>query len=226
MTKSLSETILKAKKDQNSLVNDFFNEELNLITDPIIRSFVESVLIKATPFWRSPASLAPEMHPPDEYDELGLCLHTKRVVRVAALLISTYDCSQEDFNCLVAAALLHDITKALSKDRDEDDDEEPVVFHDAMHPYTVDNFVNWCRTEDSLTADESQPNTLLIPEEQLFLILRLIRCSHGPWSPIPETIPSSSLEKILHMADLVASTIHRIIDGQEVRESRWITEQK
>lgn len=222
--KSLSESLLKTSaSDDNESINNFLHEEINLITDPIIKSFVESVLTKAVPFWKSPATFTPEMHPPDEYFDGGLCLHTKRVVRVAALLISTYDCSQEDFNCLIAAAILHDVTKALAKTNNEEIEE---IFHDTMHPYTVDNFINWCRTEDSLNADDSQPNTLLITEDQLYLILRLIRCSHGPWSPIPETIPSSSLEKILHMSDLIASSVHKIIDGSEIVESRWKIDQE
>lgn len=221
--KSLSESILNVSNNDSNNSNLMLAEEINLITDPIIKSFVESVLIRASPFWKSPSTFIPEVHPPDEYSDGGLCLHTKRVVRVAALLISTYDCSQEDFNCLIAAAILHDVTKAIARTNNEEIEE---VFHDTMHPYTVDNFINWCRTEDSLNADDSQPNTLLINEEQMYLILRLIRCSHGPWSPIPETIPSSSLEKILHMSDLIASSIHKIVDGPEIVESRWKIDQE
>jgi HD superfamily phosphodiesterase len=194
-----------------------------LIEDPKIRSFTEAVLLKADPFWISPASFILDTHPPDEYVQGGLVLHTKRTVRAAALMMSSADCSQFEFDCLISAALLHDITKALSRDEENDEAE---IFHDAMHPYTVDNFINWCRKEDILLGEADRANTLEIPEEYIATILRLIRCSHGMWSPIPETVPDSYSEKILHMADLVASTLHRLIDGTEVVMERWKLNEK
>ena len=218
--KSLSETLLSSNPEFNSMENfkrsmssSMMGEELDLISDPTIRSFVCAVLSRADPFWFSPASFVEGSHPPDEMKIKGLLLHTKRVVRTVQLLINTIESSQSERDCVVAAAILHDVTKALWH-RDE-------ITHDPMHMYTVNSFIEFCFEKDTQDADSSIDNVMDIDSENLLLILRLIRCSHGEFSPIPETIPITWLEHVIHMADLISSSLHMIIDGEDILEQRW-----
>lgn len=221
MNKSLSDIILNsgdndAKNEDDQL--EPLSDEIDLIIDPKIKSFVKSVLLRASPFWASASSVnAPEAHPPDEDKPGGLVLHTKRVVRAVRLLMQTYDYSTSDRDNMIAAALLHDCTKAIWAN-----DERTEIVHDILHPYTLDTFIEWCIGEDTIHADSSRYHTLDISIDTIQSILRLVRCSHGPWSPIPETIPVTSTEKLLHIADLLASNIHNVIDGPVPQEYRWI----
>jgi 23S rRNA maturation-related 3'-5' exoribonuclease YhaM len=192
-------------------------DEIDIINDPKIKSFVRSVLSKAESFWIAWSSNIPNVHPPDEYEVGGLILHTKRVFRAALVLLSTIEASSIDSDCLLAAALLHDVTKTVWQNSDKEN-----VVHDIMHPYTVDNFIDWCRIQDRDKGEDSTANSLEILDESLLKITRLIRCSHGGWSPIPETVPVTMLEQTLHIADLIATNVHIIIDGSEVNLDRWI----
>jgi len=204
---------LPLKEDKLS----FFSYELEMINDPKIKSFVKSVMKMADPFWISPATMIPGMHPPDEYGPEGLMLHTKRVFRTVALLMATIDLTTEEADCIFAAALLHDITKAFWVD-----DEEKIVSHDAMHPYTVDLIVQMCRQYDEdNNIHPPEDNSLEIDKMSLEIILRLIRHSHGIFSPIPETIPKNDVENLLATADLIASNIHVLIDGVDIQNDRW-----
>lgn len=220
--KSISESFLDKSLESKDLGDPTIDispleDEIELISDPAIKKFVRYLLKSAPAFWKAPASHAPDLHPPDESFPGGLVLHTKRVVRVVMLLAMTIESeNQNDFDCLVAAAILHDLTKFLY-----DEDTQQCLF-DPMHPYTVDRSVDWSRQDSLAMGGSDVDNTVDIDAESIGLILRIIRCSHGMWSPIPETVPISDLEKALHTADLVASNIHGVIDGLEVKLDRWI----
>lgn len=218
MGKSISEKLLE-KADvvniDNLILSDLL-EEIDIISDPTIKGLVRSVLTRAESFWYATSTIIEGAHPPDEYTEGGLVTHTKRVVRAAILIANTFDCSPADFNILIAAALLHDVTKTVWENSDQNN-----IVHDPMHPYTVDSFVEWCLSDDQKKSEAELNNGLDVSEEALHQILRLIRCSHGVWSPIPETLPMTPLEKALHVADLIASNIHHIVDGKEIVGERW-----
>jgi hypothetical protein len=196
---------------------NYFEDEIEMITDPKIKSFVRSVMKMADPFWLSPATMIEGMHPPDEYGPEGLILHTKRVFRTAALLMATVDIDANEADCVFAAALLHDITKAFWVDEGD-----KIVAHDVMHPYTVDVIVQMCRKYDEENnIHPPEDNSLEIDRASLEFILKLIRHSHGVFSPIPETIPTNDLENILATADLIAANMHVLIDGHEIEKDRW-----
>jgi HD superfamily phosphohydrolase YqeK len=218
MDKSISEKLLETTEAydiDNFALLDLL-EEIEIITDPSIKSFIRSVLTKADAFWQASSTIVESAHPPDEYFAGGLVLHTKRVVRTAIMIANTFECQPAEFDILIAAALLHDITKAVWRD-----DTKNEILHDTMHSYTVDSFVEWCLQDDQSKSDTAKNNALNITEEILHQILRLIRCSHGVWSPIPETLPITQLERALHIADLIASNVHHIIDGKEIVQERW-----
>lgn len=207
-SKSLSEIILEQAIDKDILFYDkisFFERELELIVDPIIRRFVEFILAKAEPFWASPASQIPHAHPEDEYSQNGLAVHTKRVVKILSITVPSVKLTEREADCLYTAGFLHDITKAVWKDKDQKE-----VFHDEFHAYTVEGFIRWCQYASE--SDLSQQNLPDLDPEILDLVLRLIRCSHGIWSLVPETVPASQLENLLHNADMIAAHLHYIAE--------------
>lgn len=91
-----------------------------------------------------------------------------------------------------------------------------------MHPYTVGLFVKKCQDQDRQYASDSQSSTLYISEEDTQTILRLIRCHLGPWSPIPETTPVTYMDMIVHIADNISSKLHLVVDGENIKDSRWV----
>lgn len=208
---SLSESILEDANqfsiDKNNLDRlDSFVIELDLISDVNIRKLVESALIAADSFWVSPSSFVPLDHPKDEYGTNGLVLHTKRVLKSLAVLAEAVTLSTHEKDCLLAAGFLHDVTKAVWAN-----EEKTAVIHDEFHCYTVDAFLKWAQSNNSLSVDLGVD----IKYDTLDHILRLIRCSEGYYSIIPETIPLTIQEKLLCMADLVAKNLHLIIDEVE-----------
>lgn len=190
--------------------------EIDLIEDEPIRSFTRSVLLRAGAFWDAPSSLSVKFSPPDEHGTGGLILHTKRVVRLTSLMCESFGYLGLERDMVLSAAILHDITKVV-QERDED---EP--HYDIMYPYTIDRFIKFVRLDDQAHGTDSQSATLYISEDAAMTIMRLIHCHMGPWSPIPETYPVTNLEMLLHLADHIATKLHYIIDGDDLRMERWL----
>lgn len=190
-------------------------EEVNFIVDEGVKSFVRSILLRAQSFWVIPSSFSGKYHPADEHNEGGNVLHTKRVVRAAKILCESYSLSQEDSDLVIAACLLHDVTKGTKLDGDDS-------FHyDPMHPYTVGRLVKRCQEDDKKYASESESSTIFLSEDVVQTILRMVRCHLGPWSPVPETIPITYMDMIVHIADNIASKLHYIVDGENIIKERW-----
>lgn len=201
-------------KDEDKILLPLL-EEINMIFDENIRSFVRSILYRADSFWAMPSSASGKYHPSDEHCAGGNVLHTKRVVRAANVLADSHSLPQEEKDIVIAAVLLHDITKYTRNGKNGE------FKYDPMHPYTVGIFVEKCQKEDKSYASEYQSSTLFLSEDVVQSILRLVRCHLGPWSPVPETTPITYLDMIVHVADSVASKLHYIVDGNDVIESRW-----
>jgi 23S rRNA maturation-related 3'-5' exoribonuclease YhaM len=220
MKNNILDEILNNKKEDSLLREEDkvllpLLEEIEFIKDENIKSFVRSILYRAKDFWLMPASFSGKHHPPDERSVGGNVIHTQRVVRAAKILSESYSLSEEDKDLVYAACLLHDITKGIMISENEG------YVYDPMHPYTVGHFVLMCQEEDKKYASESQSSTLFLSEEVVQSILRLVRCHLGPWSPVPETAPITYLDMIVHMADNIASKMHKIIDGENVIMERW-----
>lgn len=191
-------------------------EEINLIKCEEVQQFVRSVLLKAAPiFWEIPSSFSSAHHPPDEHGASGNILHTKRVVRIVDMLCESYTLTDSDRDNIIAAALIHDVTKGIPSEIEGD------YHYDPMHPYTVNKFVKSCIQHDKTYANDANSSTLFIAEDDLQTILRLVRCHLGPWSPVPETIPITYLDYILHIADNLASKLHVIINDSELINPKW-----
>ena len=222
MSKSILDDILKEDTSSQIIQEDEYLasllQEIGLIDDEGIKSFVRSLLLKASTFWEIPSSFSGRYHPPDEHGPGGNALHTKRVVRVAEVISDSYALSVEERDLIIAACLLHDITKGIAS-------EESGMFHyDPMHPYTVNKFVSDCIRHDKEYANDSHSSTLFISEENVQSILRLVRCHLGPWSPVPETYPITYMDYIVHLADNIASKVHTIIEDSQLINDRWTNE--
>ena len=217
---SILDEILNKEKDSISIVEENailqpVMEELDMISDDNIKSFVKSILIRADSFWTIPSSFSGKYHPSDEHNQGGNLLHTKRVVRSASVISDSYSLSTEEKDIVFAACLLHDVTKGIK------DTEDGYFHYDPMHPYTVGKLVKKCQEHDKKYAGESQSSTLFLPEETVQSILRLVRCHLGPWSPVPETVPITYLDMIVHIADNIASKVHYVVDGKNIVQERW-----
>lgn len=205
------------KKDEDKILEPIL-EEINYIFDESIKSFVRSILLRSSSFWSIPSSFSGKYHPADEHNYGGNVLHTKRVVRAAKIMCQSYSLTREDTDIVFAACILHDVTKGIKLEGEDS-------FHyDPMHPYTVARLVKRCQEDDKNYASESQSSTLFISEDIVQSILRLVRCHLGPWSPVPETIPITYMDMIVHLADNVASKVHYIVDGDTINLDRWKTE--
>lgn len=215
----LDEIIESSNKDIEEQEDEFLSpllEEINLIKNEDIKTFVRSVLLKSKMFWNVPSSFSGKYHPPDEHNPGGNVLHTKRVVRIANTISDSYSITDEERDLINAACLLHDVTKGVSTD---DDDE---TFHyDPMHPYTVQKLVENAIKYDKEYGVDGCSTTLFLHEDAVHTIMRLIRCHLGPWSPVPETMPITYMDYIVHLADNIASKIHTYIIDSELINEKW-----
>jgi hypothetical protein len=220
MGKSILDDILIEEKNASSMgkeneVLSTLLDEINLIVDESIKSFVRSILIRNDLFWKIPSSFSGKYHPSDEHGEGGNVLHTKRVVRIAWYMSESYSLSQEEKDIVIAACLLHDLCKGVHQGGSDD------CRYDPMHPYTVGNFISSCQEKDKKFASESESSTLFLSEDIVQSILRLVRCHLGPWSPIPETYPITYLDYIVHLSDNIASKVHLIIEDSDLINPKW-----
>ena len=201
-------------KDLEDTVLEPLITEIDLIRDPSVSSFVRSMLLKSPTFWKIPGSFASVYHPPDEDNELGNVLHTKRVVRVALIMCSNLSFSNIETDIIIAACILHDLTKGVQNHEDYAD-------YDEFHPYTIDKFYQYAKRQDLLVS-ETQSSVLHLEDELAFKILRLVHCHEGRSSKIPETMPITEEELIVANANSVASRLHWVIDGDEIMMDRWL----
>lgn len=188
-------------------------DEIEQIEDASVKSFVRAMLYMADLFWSIPSSFSGKYHPPDEHGYGGNVLHTKRVAKIAIMICESQQRLEYETDLCVAAALLHDVTKGVMYDGH--------ITYDPMHPYTVDKFYEAVQQYDEENGHDTQrSSTLYLEPDAVASIMRMIHCSHGPWSPIPETFPVTSLEWNLHIADRVATEMHNVVDmsGRETTE--------
>lgn len=197
--------------EKEDLVLDPLLPEINLIVDSSIRSFVRAVLLRSGSFWEIPATISNAQHPRDEREEGGNVLHTGRVTRIAAALAESYGLEVMERDAVIAAALLHGVTKGVEV-------EEVGIQFDPFHPYTVGQLVMSIQEAEK---EQEKPSTgssaLRVDSEVVDQILRLVRCHLGLWSPIPETVPNHPLEWLVHQSDYLATRLHMIME----RDPRW-----
>lgn len=222
LTDSLLDELLRMEMPEDS--DNFRQEneklapllpEINFIMDQGIRFCVRAMLYAAGPeFWEIPSCFSGKYHPPDEHQPGGNVLHTKRVVHIIERLCASQDRDQLERDVAIAAGLLHDLCKGVQW-------QDGTFHYDPMHPYTVDRFFDVLRSNEDPDEVMSRSTTLQIEETYLFEILHAVHCHLGPWSPIPETYPNTALDWVVHFADHIATNLHKVIDGDDIKLERW-----
>lgn len=193
--------------------------ELNLITSKGLKEFVSLMLVNAPFVWTSPATDQEDIHPPDEYDIGGMIKHIQRTTRAAFVLATVFPLQDEDIQILLAASILHCISKPLLPN----DGADPFIpqMYDNHYMISFDNFI-----QESLIAELSAKRFtrefVELDQEIIDRIVRLVHCCEGTFSPIPEVLPQDPLEILMAGANLVAKSVHLIVDGTDVKEDRWL----
>lgn len=194
--------------------------ELSLLRDKGLREFVSLMLCNAPFIWTSPSTNLADIHPPDEYDVGGLILHIKRSVRAAFVLATVYPLHDDDIQVLLAAAILHCVAKPMLPNN-QGDPFTPDMY-DNHYMISFDTFIqNAIESELMATPSRMTKNALDLDQEIISRIARLVHCCEGTFSPIDEIYPQDPLEILMASANLVAKSIHLIIDGPDIVEKRW-----
>lgn len=193
-------------------------KELNLIRDRGLRDFVSLMLVNAEYIWTSPSTNVEDLYPPDEYLPGGLIKHIQRTVRAAFVLATAYPLSDEEIQILLAASILHVATLPLLPN-DEDDSPIPDLYND-YYMISFDSFINDA-LEAELLSSRISKSALELDQETISRIVRLVHCCEGTFSPIEEIIPQDPLEILMASANIVAKSIHLIVDGSDVCGARW-----
>lgn len=160
--------------------------EIDLIQNPDIKAFVQAALNLAPAyFWTITSSTSGKHHPPDERGPGGRVLHVKRVARLCAELARTFDLSHEQSDCLIAAALIHDIVVNGTEDMPTDH--------------------NW-KQHDIGIRDQLHGVAVMLTIGHWTAIIATCAAHMGRWASDPHLQPEpGSLGYLLHIADVVAS---------------------
>ena len=164
-------------------------DELESIEDEEIRNLTRECLEKAPPhFWYRPASSTGKYHAKEENEQGGLVLHTKRVFKVACLLLNAW---LPPLNSSVtrSACLLHDVCKY-------GDSYSAYKYTLNNHPKLAADFVK------KVAGDKYNM-------DKVNAISNAITSHMGRWGPYPSAdllmVPENL---IVHLADYVATKIH------------------
>lgn len=169
-----------------------FEHERALITSEEVKSLVAQCLALAPlKFWTLPAASGGKHHSEDECCAGGLVLHTRRVVGAFLVLFPAYDIKpgSKEYNCGIAACILHDIVKYGSTDAGD-------RFNFGAYRQHGPNVGRWyAETEGKHEDDWTEEETL---------VMRLCGSHMGPWSP-EGYAPTDGLSWAVFMSDFVAS---------------------
>ena len=188
----------KASKEEDKIVDELIaplKAEVELIEDMLIKGFVRTSLTYAPKyFWtapRVPATYGPNK---DELDDYGLILHTKRVVRMVGSLLDANNISGMERDSVLAAAILHDeFYYSLQQGG-------MAYNEDLMHPFHLGEMLKRRKEDDNLPQ-----NMLMMSEETMGIILRIIRTHKGKYGLAPELYPQSYAEIMLYNVDYLCS---------------------
>lgn len=183
--------------------------ELSFIVDPKIKSFVEFVLVKSDAFWIAPITPIPGLAIEDEYEEGGMVRSTIRTIKSFFTLESLYELSTQERDCVLAALLIRNTTRAMM-DLDGDIHFEP--FFTLM----IDTYIE-ALLHSAVEDGDDLGSMLGIAHEDLAMIQRLVRVSSGYAAPIPEVFPSSPVEILVASASLIGMRCYDIYNLEDDR---------
>lgn len=156
--------------------------ELELFGDPAMEQETGKFMLNWAPEYafEIPSSSTGKYHPPDENNEGGNVLHTKRVFlayeQLARSYIQQHKIDAVEYHSGQAAALLHDLFKA-----------------------------GWPSSPDQHVADHGVIVADLIEEKTALpqMVADCCRSHNGAWGEGDS--PDSDLEQLVHMADMTVS---------------------
>lgn len=172
-----------------------FINEIGDIKDANLKAFATELIANADDyFFVVPASSSGKYHPPFDLGDGGLVRHTRLVAYMARSLAESYCFSDYDTDCLIVAALAHDIKKQGNGDTGHTVWDHPIL---AMH-YVQDIYGK---------------TNFNVPADTIEKISNAVSSHMGKWgneprfckgnTPLP--MPVTEFEKALQAADYVAS---------------------
>lgn len=187
-----------------------FINEIGDIKDADLKAFATELIANADDyFFVVPASSSGKYHPPFDLGDGGLVRHTRLVAYMAKCLAESYCFSDYDTDCLIVAALAHDIKKQGNGDTGHTVWDHPILaMHYVQEIYGKTNFN--------------------VPADTIEKISNAVSSHMGKWgneprfckgnTPLP--MPVTEFDKALQAADYVASrkeiTDFKFRDTEEV----------
>ena len=187
-----------------------FINEIGDIKDADLKAFATELIANADDyFFVVPASSSGKYHPPFDLGDGGLVRHTRLVAYMARSLAESYCFSDYDTDCLIVAALAHDIKKQGDGNTGHTVWDHPIL---AMH------YIQEIYGKTSFN----------VPADTIAKICNAVSSHMGKWgneprfckgnTPLP--MPVTEFEKALQAADYVASrkeiTDFKFRDTEEV----------
>ena len=200
----------------NERIRLFINE-LSLIKSSTIRQIVAECLAEAPEyFFHVPASASGKYHPGYTLGEGGLVRHTKAAVQIAKDLFragleqwyTAYDgdaflTSEEFQDAAYAALILHDTYKLGVEDSALDKDGKPRhTQHD--HPnIALERFMHHLRHPECIPLTHEE--NLVFSQIAYAIATHMGQWIYSPHSSTVLMMPSSWLERFVHLCDYLAS---------------------
>lgn len=165
-----------------------FERELELIVDEELRMVVKAYLLERVPdyFWTDGASSSGKYHPQFAQGEGGLVRHTKAVVMFAEELLrmSSYAYMRDAYkDYAIAACIVHDTMKY------------------GLGEFDKTQYKNHAKNA-SIAFAEFALECDYRPSE---ILLNAISAHMGQWSTDKEDRPFTNVDRLVHMADYMAS---------------------
>jgi uncharacterized protein (DUF3820 family) len=194
-----------------------FINEINDIQDENLRAFATELIANADDyFFTVPASSSGKYHPPFDLGDGGLVRHTRFVEYIARSLAESLCFSDYDTDCLIVAALAHDIKKQGNGEGKHTVWEHPEL----AKKYVIETYEN---------------GKFDIPSDVINKIAKAVHAHMGKWGhqanflkgnkPLP--MPKNEFEKALQSADYIASRREILnVQFRETDEVKIVAEEK
>lgn len=166
--------------------SDFFNNELDMITDSQLKEITKRYFDDIVPqyFWQSGASSTGKYHPAFSQGEGGLARHTRAVVMFAVELmrLEQFNFTDDEQNFVIVACLIHDTAKYGTGN---ELDKSQFNVHGELAASAFETFAKYFY---DVEIDKR--------------LLSAVETHMGQWGNIK---PSTAIENCVHLADYMAS---------------------
>lgn len=167
-----------------------FEQEIALIKDETLRDIVRGYMQTCVPsyFWDVGASSSRKFHPGFSQGKGGLVRHTQAVVMFLAELLrmSSYSYMPDNYkDYAIAAAIMHDTCKYGRYEYDKDE-------YKSHAANAAEHFANFY----AYTLDGPEPP---------YLLTHAMISHMGQWTVEPEDKPLTNIDRVVHLADYMAS---------------------